>query len=97
MSKAEPMPLKARLEHYTGLSYYAWAQAGRLLSERDLTPAQRRRAWRKAHRCGERGNENEVLYGRKGRPTPRQRKPQVRRQVRARLGLAAGGTPWLAC
>jgi hypothetical protein len=45
-----------------------------MCQERDLTPAQRRRAWHKAHRSGERGSENEVLYGRKGAPTPRQRK-----------------------
>jgi hypothetical protein len=63
------MPLKVRLERYTGLDYDAWAQAGRFLSERDLTPAQRRRAWHKAHRSGERGGpgKGEELYGRKGR------------------------------
>ena len=71
MSKAEPMPLKVRLKHYLGLDREVDGYVDR---ESDLTPAQRRRAWHKAHRSGERGNENEVLYGRKGCPTPRQRK-----------------------
>ena len=57
MSRAEPMPLGDRLYLY--------------LRERDLTPAQRRRAWLKAHRSGERGSDSEVLYGRKGHATPR--------------------------
>jgi hypothetical protein len=68
MSKAEPMLLMDRLLNYGG--------ARQLTSERDLTPAQRRRAWHKAHRSGERGTDSEVLYGRKGRPTPRQPKPR---------------------
>lgn len=60
MSEVEPMGLRRRLAHY---------------SPRDLTPAQRQRAWHKAHRNGERGSDSEVLYGRKGHATPRQRKP----------------------
>ena len=71
MSAAKPMLLVRRLELYLG-SRNLWA-----LSEWDLTPAQRRRAWHKAHRSGERGGTGKgyELYGRKGRPTPRQRKP----------------------
>lgn len=78
MSKAKPMPLMRRIAGYVGRPDADESIIRAQYSERDLTPAQRRRAWHKAHRSGERANPNETLYGRKGRPTPRQRKP-VRR------------------
>jgi hypothetical protein len=67
MSNAKPMTLDRRLAHYLGREP-RWHDR-----EWDLTPAQRRRAWHKAHRSGERGGpgKGEELYGRKGRPTPR--------------------------
>jgi hypothetical protein len=67
MSKAEPMTLKRRLFHYLG------NRDPYMVSEQDLTPAQRRRAWHKAHRSGVRGGPGtgEELRGRKGRATPR--------------------------
>lgn len=67
MSNAEPMPVARRLYHYLrGRDPY-------MCRDSDLTPAQRRRGWHKAHRSGERGGpgKGEELYGRKGRPTPR--------------------------
>ena len=67
MSKAAPMTVEQRLTNYLG------HEPNRGDRERDLTPAQRRRAWHKAHRSGERGgpDKGEELYGRKGRETPR--------------------------
>jgi hypothetical protein len=65
MSNAKPMTLERRLALHLG------HPATRLDRESDLSPAQRRRAWHKAHRNGERGSDSEMLYGRKGRPTPR--------------------------
>lgn len=77
MSHAKPMPVTPRLRHYLRLSREPDGYVDR---ESDLTPAQRRRAWHKAHRSGERGGPGtgEELRGRKGRPTPRQRKPRRR-------------------
>jgi hypothetical protein len=69
MSAAKPMPLGDRLYNYLRAPVQDH-------HETDLTPAQRRRAWHKAHRSGERGTDSEVLYGRKGHATPRQRKPR---------------------
>jgi len=70
VSKAKPVPLKVRLKRYLALDREVDGYVDR---ESDLTPAQRRRAWHKAHRSGERGGpgKGEELYGRKGRPTPR--------------------------
>ena len=73
MSNAEPMALRDRLERYLGVGLGSSGNdaRGHSYSESDLTPAQRRRAWHKAHRNGERGSDSEVLYGRKGHATPR--------------------------
>jgi hypothetical protein len=73
VSRAEPMPLERRLTAYLGRKPDGWVDR-----ESDLTPAQRRRAWHKAHRNGERGGpgKGEELLGRKGHATPRQRKPR---------------------
>jgi len=73
MSQTKPMTLERRLTLYLG------RKPGPYDRERDLTPAQRCRAWHKAHRSGERANANEVLYGRKGRPTPRRPRRPVDR------------------
>jgi hypothetical protein len=64
------MPLARRLFHYLG-DYNPYVDG-----ERDLTPAQRRRAWHKALRSGERHGRGRELLGCKGHATPRQRKPR---------------------
>jgi hypothetical protein len=66
VSNAKPMTLDRRLTHYLGRE----PRPG-LDHEWDLYPAQRRRAWHKALRSGERQGYALDLYGRKGRPTPR--------------------------
>ncbi len=70
MSNAKPMQLEQRLTVYLGHHPTAVDR------EWDLTPRQRRRGWHKAHRSGERSGRGDELWGRKGRPTPRQRKPR---------------------
>jgi hypothetical protein len=69
MSAAKPMTTTRRMSHYLrGRDPY-------MRSDRDLTPAQRRRGWHKAHRAGKGGpGTGEELRGSKGRPTPKQKR-----------------------
>lgn len=77
MSDAKPMTLARRLYLYLG------DRDPYMVSERDLTPRQRRRAWHKAHRSGERSGVWENFWrDRKGHATPRRADA-----VRGRLAL----------
>jgi hypothetical protein len=68
LSNAKPVPLARRLKRYLALDREVDGYVDR---ESDLTPAQRRRAWHKALRSGERTGDGRELLGCKGRPTPR--------------------------
>ena len=76
MSKAEPMALDRRLLNYLRPLGATEDSLHVYFGEGHLTSPQRRRAWHKAYRSGERRGPRGAWNskGRKSRPTPRRRK-----------------------